>query len=254
MSKILKKITKKYKWLRFLNYKTTKLAVLSAALFGLCLSSGASFAKYRDENYGNGNAGVARLEYGQVTYNPSPLKQPDENTDIEGGYHCFIASFKLNIYKSEIKVGYKLQLRIVEPSFKINEFSYGESGITKTSFLPKKATDGFYVFSDDGETQLEKNISSITGDNKLVYNPNSWYYAVGNNENGSITYNWASSNNITGDIIDIDIGTVEAGKELEKDFKILFFVNATKIVNGAVKTWEAENSKIIYNLDMVQEK
>ena len=48
MSNIIKKITKKYKWLRFLNYKTTKLAVLSAALFGLCLSSGASFDKYRE--------------------------------------------------------------------------------------------------------------------------------------------------------------------------------------------------------------
>ena len=61
MSNIVKKITKKYKWLRFLNYKTTKLAVLSAALFGLCLSSGASFAKYRDENYGGGNAGAAKF-------------------------------------------------------------------------------------------------------------------------------------------------------------------------------------------------
>ena len=61
MSNVLKKITKKYKWLRFLNYKTTKLAVLSAALFGLCLSSGASFAKYRDENYGGGNAGAAKF-------------------------------------------------------------------------------------------------------------------------------------------------------------------------------------------------
>ena len=73
MSNVLKKITKKYKWLRFLNYKTTKLAVLSAALFGLCLSSGASFAKYRDENYGGGNAGIATIKDVKVNYIPQTI-------------------------------------------------------------------------------------------------------------------------------------------------------------------------------------
>ena len=47
---ILKKITNKYGFLRFLNRKTTKLFLLSATLVGLCLSSGYSFAKYREEN------------------------------------------------------------------------------------------------------------------------------------------------------------------------------------------------------------
>ena len=233
--------------------KYLKLSLVFASLVGLLISSNHSFAKYIESNYAGGNAGVARFEYGQVTYNPSPLKQPDDNTDIEGGYHCFIASFKLNIYKSEIKMGYKLQLRIVAPSFEINQFSEGNSGINKTSFLAKNSTDSFYVFSDDGETQLQKNISSITGDNSLTYNPNNWYYAEGTNEGGNINYDWSSSSDISGDIIDIDVGTVNSGEEIEKYFKILFFVNATRIVNGAITTWEAENSKIIYNLDMRQE-
>lgn len=83
--------------------KYLKLSFVFVAFVGLLISSNHSFAKYIESNYGGGNARVARLEHGQVTNNPSPLKQPDENADIEGGYHCFIASFKLNIYKSEIK-------------------------------------------------------------------------------------------------------------------------------------------------------
>lgn len=253
MSNVLKKITKKYKWLRFLNYKTTKLAVLSAALFGLCLSSGHSFAKYRDENYGNGNAGAAKFDYGIVTYDPVTLKQPDENTDIEGGIHCFIASFKLTINESEVKTSYSLKLRIVNPSFDIADFNTGESGVTQTSFLPKKNEDSFYVFSEDGTTQESKSISNITGQT-LTYDPNSWYYAVETKDGNENKYVWESKSSIVNDIIEIDTGIINPGNSIEKNFKLLFFVNAISEQDGSVKTWEAENSKIIYNLVVNQEE
>ena len=73
---ILKRITKKYKSLRFLNKKATKLSILGVALIGLCLSSSYSFAKYRDENYGGGNAGAAKFDFGKITYTPTTIRQP----------------------------------------------------------------------------------------------------------------------------------------------------------------------------------
>lgn len=107
MSKILKKIAKKYKWLRFLNYKTTKLAVLSAALFGLCLSSGHSFAKYRDENYGNGAAAAARFG---ITVEPVAETISLANANV--GKYVFTANFKVSFKETEVKCSYNLKIKI----------------------------------------------------------------------------------------------------------------------------------------------
>ena len=49
MFKSLKRVVKK---------KYIKLCLLAASLSGLMVSSGFSYAKYRNENYGNGNAGA----------------------------------------------------------------------------------------------------------------------------------------------------------------------------------------------------
>lgn len=145
MSNVLKKITKKYKWLRFLNYKTTKLAVLSAALFGLCLSSGASFAKYRDENYGGGNAGAAT--FGDVTISyieddaVTTINLPKEgssssedNPDV--GWHAFIATFMMTIRPSEVKRAISLSIKLGS----INDSSFESvSTLDKTTFCMSEA-------------------------------------------------------------------------------------------------------------------
>ena len=41
--------------------KSFKLSLVFLSLVGMLASGGHSFAKYRDENYGNGNAGAARF-------------------------------------------------------------------------------------------------------------------------------------------------------------------------------------------------
>lgn len=158
MSKILKKITKKYKWLRFLNYKTTKLAVLSAALFGLCLSSGASFAKYRDENYGNGNAGIATMGDVVVTYyeeGVDPIIQlPKEGTAGDEGWHVFIATIKVQFFNVEVKQNFNITFKLgsidndkfsdtkqaEKTSFALKN-SYGEEKANEITTYAKKSTD-----------------------------------------------------------------------------------------------------------------
>ena len=49
---ILKKLFRK---------KVFKLGLVGTSLLGLMISSGFSFAKYIDTNYGNGNAGAAKF-------------------------------------------------------------------------------------------------------------------------------------------------------------------------------------------------
>lgn len=113
MSNVLKKITKKYKWLRFLNRKVTKLSVLGASLVGLCVSSGASFAKYKDENYGGGNSGLAKLGGGTIYYNYEMNQTPaylDVNTQL--GFYAFIASFRIEFDESELARTFDLELRL----------------------------------------------------------------------------------------------------------------------------------------------
>lgn len=257
MSNILKKITKKYKWLRFLNYKTTKLAVLSAALFGLCLSSGASFAKYRDENYGGGNAGVVKFEYGYVTYNPAPIQQPTDEKNIKEGMHAFICEFYLEIPTVEVSISYSLKLRLVESN--INDFDIDDDGLSGSSFFSESDNNAFYTFGKNGDTIItneQKTVSQITGQT-LDYSKEHFYYAFGTENNDStITYTWDKSNEFAKDkngnitkAIAFDSGRVDAGSSLTKYYKILIFVNAEK-KSGL---WSAESSKILYSYEVIQE-
>lgn len=257
MSKILKKITKKYKWLRFLNYKTTKLAVLSAVLFGLCLSSGHSFAKYRDENYGNGNAGAAKFEYGFITYNPTPIQQPTDENNIKEGLHAFICDFYLEIPTVEVSISYSLNLRLVQSD--ISDFDIDDDGLTGSSFFSGTDDNAFYTFGKDGDTIItneQKTVSQITGQT-LDYSKEHFYYAFGTeNKDSTITYTWDKSNEFAVDkdgnktkAIAFDSGRVDAGSSLTKYYKILIFVNAEK-KSGL---WSAESSKILYSYEVLQE-
>lgn len=268
MSKILKKITKKYKWLRFLNYKTTKLAVLSAALFGLCLSSGASFAKYRDENYGGGNAGAAQFNFGKITFTNKSIKQPTLKDNIKAGVHAFVCEFQLEIPETEVSFTYDVKLRLTATD--VNDFDAEDVKLDHTKFVSD--IDGndvlFYVFAEDNNGVVktnQKTIAEVTETNNtdkpMSYSKGYWYYAVGEETNGSIKYTWDKSNefdkddedNLT-DIISFDSGSVKAGESLIKYFKIVIFVDAEiKGVGNNQLSWDAENSKILYSLHAIQE-
>lgn len=169
MSNIIKKITKKYKWLRFLNYKTTKLAVLSAALFGLCLSSGASFAKYRDENYGNENAGAAKFGDAIIYSDYSRIQIPSNlSYTADFGFYAFIATFRIEFQASEVQRTYSLNLKMSQRSNNLYD--------TGKETFPATNLSSFTLTGGTGETSEVNSFRTIISSNgvgtvKKIYNP-----------------------------------------------------------------------------------
>lgn len=251
MSNVLKKITKKYKWLRFLNYKTTKLAVLSVALFGLCLSSGASFAKYRDENYSGGNAGAAKFEYGKVSFTPKSIQEPKKYNNTKDGTHVFDCEFMLEIPVVEVSIKYTIKLRLVAAD--VFDFDATNTGISKTSFVCENADDSFhYFYEDESATSSDELIKTTTNTlanasgETVSYKTGDWYKGIKTSSDAS--YSFSSSSEIENDVITFDSGIVEAGDSLTNYYKVFVFVNAVK----SKSEWNIEDSQILYSYDVEQ--
>ena len=249
MSNILKKITKKYKWLRFLNYKTTKLAVLSAALFGLCLSSGHSFAKYRDENYGNGNAGAAKFEYGRIIPVSKSIQEPKSSNGLKQGEHAFSCEFILEIPTVEVSISYTLKLRLVAQN--VDDFYTSNSGLENTSFVSNNSTGDFYYFgpkSDTNEEIEQKNgtLGTAIGEN-VSFTAGNWYKGEKTSEDG--TYSWTPSNVVEEkNVIEFDNGVVKAGESLIVYYKVAVFITSHTVD----RNFELENSNILYDYNVEQ--
>lgn len=250
MSKILKKITKKYKWLRFLNYKTTKLTVLSVALFGLCLSSGASFAKYRDENYGNGNAGAAKFEYGVIVAASKSIQEPKNSDNLSHGIHVFSCEFSLQIPTVEVSISYTIKLRLVSNT--IDDFDSSNSGLSYSSFISDNDSGQFYYYSpkSEGSTEIVQRSGSLSAaiSEDVTFSTNSWFKGEKTNETDN--YVWSSSKVIEEkSVILFDAGTVSAGSSLIKYYKTVIFISSHKNTSNQ---FELENSQILYNYNVEQ--
>ena len=239
MSNIVKKITKKYKWLRFLNYKTTKLAVLSAALFGLCLSSGASFAKYRDENYGGGNAGAAKFDVGVVSSISHGYSLA--NVKNEYGIYALVANFNIDFSLCEVSLEYTISLRMSNDK----TISYDDAaGAEGYSFIHE--ADTLYTLIEESTTTpkpVDNNTaSSLTGskfssiDKKVAYASNEDGWARTSDENDWLIY---SSNTL-------NISGYVSASEATKDHSVMFFVN----IDGSAE--EIPSAYILYNLQVWQ--
>lgn len=243
MSNILKKITKKYKWLRFLNYKTTKLAVLSAALFGLCLSSGASFAKYRDENYGNGNAGTAKfsngiIEYVEKTYSLANVSEEKDNL----GTYAFAANFSIDFSQSEVALDYILKIKFANSFNSIwddNDPMFNFDG--KVSFVWDKAYSLYTLEENDGKFTSSNDFNKILGTN---ISSNTTYISKNNSWLSSSDYSYGN------EIITIN-GSVDGNKLSNKEeYKIIFFVDI--ILNDDIGKVEAPDIYFIFDLETIQ--
>ena len=267
MSNVLKKITKKYKWLRFLNRKVTKLSVLGASLVGLCISSGASFAKYRDENYGSGNAGIATIKDVKVNYIPQTIQIPSNITSSDEGYHCFIATFYVSIDQCEVACNYTLSLQIrsktcenygstaAEDQAKHSSFSiYGTSSDVNNAIqngFPHKVRTFKSTTNSNGQSTVSRVDNALTQYSIGVdtFSFNTVYYATGSSENSVVWANKeiSSTSNTTTFIIDENTN-VSVGSYI-KYYKILYFVNFYKETNGDITV---EESRFFYNLTINQ--
>jgi hypothetical protein len=104
VGKVIKKLVKK---------KVFKLGLTGASLIGLMISSGFSFAKYIDTNYGNGNAGAARFNV-TVSNNTKFIYLPDDLSSFSSGYYAFIADFTIDFTDCDVSTQYNLNLKICE--------------------------------------------------------------------------------------------------------------------------------------------
>ena len=253
MSNILKKITKKYKWLRFFNYKTTKLAVLSVALFGLCLSSGASFAKYRDENYGGGNAGAAK--FGNVIIGDRDNYQQLPTSFESGNIHVFKIGFSISISNFEVKSFLTFDLRL-SPKENIDfEYDYinldSSFCLKNIDYVNNPNQFPLYTFSNGKQSKYD-----FKGDTSKNLSMNKYY--VGTSDDGK-AYTWSDI-----DFID-DNDLKKKGKinvfnyeimpntSLKKYFQVIIFVVPDyTTVGGKITDISFPETRILYNFDVTQ--
>ena len=106
--------------LRLFKKKSFKLSLVCLSLIGMLASSGASFAKYRDENYGGGNAGTAKFGSWSVDNNMQPINVPSNATY---GWYAFKASFSITFTEGEVRRAYTLKVKDVNISDSSNNFN-----------------------------------------------------------------------------------------------------------------------------------
>ena len=270
---ILKKITDKYVSLRFLNKKITKLCFLSAALVGLCLSSGYSFAKYRDENYDGGNAGLAVLGDVVVSYTDGTIvttnQLPNSGTTTDKGWHAFLATIKVQFFNVDVKQKFSISFKLGHKDNK----KYSDSNLPEsTSFaLPNNVSDtdvsSISTYAKKNSTSSVEKVSVVDAKNNNYIgwekfnvsslNKNTGYYSFdysydSNQKSNDLNYsNWYTNvfnnDNLNKNIITTDFNFVSPEKETTIFFyKILYFVNFD--LNNTTKEIIAEESKIFYEI------
>lgn len=268
MSNIARKITKKYKWLRFFNKKVTKLSVLGASLVGLCISTGASFAKYRNENYGNGAAGIATI--GTADLNYYMLRTEVLASVAEIGLYAFIANFDVYYSSAEVTRQVTIDLRLSNMN-NVNFTADNSYDPEITTFGIQSETEGTYTddlytlknvtddkdttdTSDDVTTSELQQISSLedlSGDTSDVLKTvkyNTVYYAH-SIEDGSYTWNSKSLSSMYNFQIvkEESIGMAETTHH----FKVIYFIYLDKDENDTL-FFKTENSQILFHLVLEQ--
>lgn len=262
---ILKKITNKYGSLRFLNKKATKLGILSAALVGLCLSSGYSFAKYRDENYAGGNAGIAIPGDFIIDNQPFNVQMPESFEDCVNQVHAFETDFSVKYFGFEVKTQYTVMLRLApenEEKFEYNKDLYSPLHtsfyITDNSYINN--SNNFQIRTFDNSVQTTYDIGEKTNNTKEL-STNTCYSAKGKSSANLSWSDTAPHSYIIHDeindkeininnILVVDQGIIEPGKELNMFYKLIFFV--TPYFDESETELVFEPSNLLYKIDFVQ--
>ena len=255
---ILKRITKKYKSLRFLNKKATKLSILGVSLIGLCLSSGYSFAKYRDENFGWDNAGVASP--GEVYFHPiyETFKLPSTINNSHFGTYVVVSEFYIFLSYINVKSSYAFSLEIGSKISSVDNIS----SPTNTYFHSSKieSVNKFFTSGEKNDGNLvSTNVASNVTSNKFTkFENNKFYYQKGtatmsdysdfstvNPTYGEWQSSNASSNSQT--VANFSGGTIEPAELIIECYKVIIFVDMFNDLS-------LENSLIFYDLTLTQEE
>ena len=123
--------------LRLFKKKSVKLSLVCLSLIGMLLSSGASFAKYRDENYGGGNAGAAKFGSWSVQSNMAPINVPE---NAPTGWYAFKADFSVLFTSGEVSRQYTLKIKDVAIGADANNYNSLVDNSNSSFFLSESST------------------------------------------------------------------------------------------------------------------
>ena len=237
--------------------KSFKLSLVFLSLLGMLASGGHSFAKYRDENYGGGNAGAAKFGSWSITSSTVNVKFPD---GAPTGCYAFIASFTVSFTEGEVAREYTLKVKGVDDATVASAENFNNPSMTPSNvYYCLDSTKGFNATSKiyaihngvvigagDGNVA-----GTILGDDKkfTTFETDKVYlYSKENSSTGS----WAMhSKNETYDATTNSIKLTENHpiNALEADtheYKLLFLINTTGISKDDF------GYKFIYSLDVRQ--
>ena len=237
--------------------KSFKLSLVFLSLLGMLASGGHSFAKYRDENYGGGNAGAAKFGSWSITSSTVNVKFPD---GAPTGYYAFIASFTVSFTVGEVAREYTLKVKGVDDDTSASAENFNAYDKTPSNvYYCLDSTKGFNATSKiyaihngvvigagDGNVA-----GTILGDDEKfpTFETDKVYlYSKENDSTGS----WATHSK--NEIYDATTNSIKLTENhpinaLEADtheYKLLFLINTT----GVEK--EDFGYKFIYSLDVRQ--
>ena len=231
VGKVIKKLVKK---------KVFKLGLTGASLIGLMISSGFSFAKYIDTNYGSGGAGAARFG-AKVIYEENSIQLPNELNEYYEGVYAFITSFRVDFTECEVKCKYNINIKLSNE----NNSKYTDDSDLDITYFTLGSSQTVYTFSSSsGSLEKEEAPSLNWNMGYSSFATNTFYYAMSVN---NTTYNWYSYSSTNLYINSINNLTYDFTYDVYY-FKVLYFVDFTEdsMSHGL------ENSKLFYYLDMEQ--
>ena len=242
--------------LRLLKKKAFKLSTLGVSLVGLLVSSGISFAKYIDTNYGGGNAGAAKFGSWHVTSSTTPIDVPNNAPD---GWYAFLATFSITFSESEVSREYTFKVKNVKSSEEAN--NYDDASVSSSSSFYLNSNSKIYTITS---TESNGNVTysykdsdvekTLTENGGLTFTANNIYMKCEETHGSNITGSpWkAYSINDTNyydkenEALILAYDHVIAPDEFDyHSYYLIYFVKIEK-------SKELDDVKFIYSLDVRQ--
>ena len=240
--------------LRLLRKKAFKLSTLGVSLVGLLVSSGISFAKYIDSNYGGGNAGAAKFGSWHVESNTAPINIPDDATD---GWYAFKATFRISFIAGEVSRAYTLKIKNVDANEDANDFDKVKTASHSSFFLSEDTSVYTVAEVNSGESVTPMFIKSdvenfLMDGSNLKFTKNNIYMKCDDSHDGSSSSSsWSESpidqyyDKEDGSLTLLNDHSLEANKFGVHNYSLIYFVKIEK-------SKDLNDIKLIYSLDVRQ--
>ena len=241
--------------LRFLKKKVVRLCIMGTSLVGLTVSSTLSFAKYRDEYYGGGNAGTAKFGSWLIESENTPIDVPN---NARSGWYAFLATFSLSFSTSEVDRSYTLKIKAINHDENVNDFNNSKVA-DNFSFYLSENVDVYTISRSENNGVItsefkDTNFSStLMNGSSLSFSSDKIYYKY-DETHGSIPLgqSWMSysvnSTNYDTDTNSLILANDHLLDSNEGDFHHYYIIYFVKIDQSK----SVNDIKFIYNLDVRQ--